>query len=120
MKIAITTEEKSLESMLDTRFGRAGQFILYETDDDSWEVLDNTQNLQAAQGAGIQAAQNIVQAGAQALITGHTGPKAWHVLLKAGIPIYYSPRKPVKELIAAFKNGTLEKATGADVDSHWV
>ena len=57
MKIAITTSGDSLDAAVDPRFGRAKAFILYDTETDEWSVLDNAQNLNAAQGAGIQAAQ---------------------------------------------------------------
>ena len=119
MKIAITVDGETLEANLDSRFGRAKRFMLYDTEKDSFTLLDNTQNLNAAQGAGIQSAQNIAAAGAEALITGHTGPKAFTVLQAAGIAIYHSDVLPVKDAIAAFKIGKLKKADTADVEGHW-
>ena len=120
MKLAITVDGDTLDAMLDGRFGRAKHFMIYETDDGTFELLDNTQNLNAAQGAGIQSAQNVAAAGAEALITGHTGPKAFAVLQKAKIAVYSSDIRPVKEAIDAFKSGKLAKAESADVESHWV
>jgi predicted Fe-Mo cluster-binding NifX family protein len=120
MKIAITIEGQTLDSMLDSRFGRAAHFMLYETETGSFEILDNTQNLNAAQGAGIQSAQNVSAAGAEALITGHTGPKAFAVLQKARIPVYHSDVRPIREIIEDFKGGKLTAAGSADVESHWV
>jgi hypothetical protein len=54
MKIAITSEGSTLDDRMDQRFGRASKFIIFETDDESFAVVDNDQNLNAAQGAGIQ------------------------------------------------------------------
>ena len=119
MKVAFTSDGKDLEAMLDSRFGRAKLFILYDTVTGTFEVMDNAQNLSAAQGAGIQSAQNIAAAGAQALVTGHTGPKAFLVLQKAEIAVYHCERIPLKEAIEAFKQGKLPKAESADVESHW-
>jgi len=119
MKIAITVDGETLESNLDSRFGRAKRFMLYDTEKESFSLLDNAQNLNAAQGAGIQSAQNIAAAGAEALITGHTGPKAFTVLHAAEIAIYHSDVQPVKDAIAAFKKGELKKADTADVEGHW-
>ncbi len=119
MKIAITLDGENLEANLDSRFGRAKRFMLYDTEKDSFTLLDNTQNLNAAQGAGIQSAQNIAAAGAEALITGHTGPKAFTVLQTAGIAIYHSEVRPVKDVITAFRKGELKKADTADVEGHW-
>ncbi len=119
MKIAITIDGDGLEAPLDARFGRAKKFVLYETETDSCEFFDNTQNLNAAQGAGIQAAQNVAAAGAEAVVTGHTGPKAFRVLDAAKIAVYHSGVRPVKEVIEAFKKGELKKAAAADVEGHW-
>jgi len=119
MKIAITIDGDNLEALMDARFGRAKKFVLYETETDSCEYMDNTQNLNAAQGAGIQSAQNLAAAGAEAVITGHTGPKAFRVLEAAKIAVYHGEVRPVKEVIESFKKGELKKAASADVDGHW-
>ena len=68
MKIAISARSASLESNFDTRFGRAPLFVIYDTDSKEVSSCNNTQNLQAAQGAGIQTAQNVANAGAQAVV----------------------------------------------------
>ena len=77
MKIAITSQGKELESPVDPRFGRAKFFIVADTEQEGFTVADNGQNLNAAQGAGIQAGRNVVDLGVQAVITGHVGPKAF-------------------------------------------
>jgi len=120
MKIAITAAGNTLESNLDQRFGRAATFIVYDTDTDGFEVIDNTQNLEAAQGAGIQSAQHVVNAGAQACITGHTGPKAFAVLSAAKIPVYLAGPGSVRDAIEAWRSGSLKQISGADVEGHWV
>ncbi len=88
MKLAISSSENNLDSQVDLRFGRAKGFIIYETDNDAFEFVDNVQNLEAAQGAGIQAAQNVVNKNVEAVITGHCGPKAFRVLSTSGVKIY--------------------------------
>lgn len=120
MTLAITIEGTTLDAKLDSRFGRAARFMIYETESGSFDLIDNTQNLNAEQGAGIQSAQNVAAAGAEALITGHTGPKAFAVLRKAKISVYFSEACSVKDAIEAFKKGKLQKAETADVESHWV
>jgi predicted Fe-Mo cluster-binding NifX family protein len=119
MLIAITSSENSLDSQVDLRFGRAKGFIIYDTDNNSFEYLDNTQNLEAAQGAGIQAAQNVVNKNVEAVITGHCGPKAFKVLSTAGVKIYTVGEGEINNLIEKFKNGELQEAASADVEGHW-
>ena len=120
MKIALSSTGKTSEDMVDQRFGRAPYFIIFDSQTNTFAAVDNTQNLNAAQGAGIQSAQNVVQAGAEILITGHTGPKAFRVLESAKIPIYLAPSLTIKEAVEKFKNGELKKIDNADVEGHWV
>ena len=120
MKIAISSAGPALDDHLDQRFGRAAMFIIYDLDQDTFSVVDNEQNLNAAQGAGIQAAQHVVNSGVDALVTGHTGPKAFKVLDAAKVPVYLAEGGTVREAINAFRNGSLKSITEADVEGHWV
>jgi predicted Fe-Mo cluster-binding NifX family protein len=119
MKIALTTSGKDLNAPLDSRFGRAPQFLIYDLEAGTFEVVDNDQNLNASQGAGIQSAQNIARLGAKALVTGHCGPKAFRVLQAAGIKIYNTSAATVAEAIDQYRTGKLTEAAAADVEGHW-
>ena len=119
MKIAITAGGSTLDSPVDQRFGRAPRFILFDTETRTHEPIDNTQALDSAQGAGIQAAETVVRAGAEYLITGHCGPKAFRALSAAGVRICTGAAGSVAEAIAAFESGKLTDAQGADVEGHW-
>ncbi len=120
MKLALSTGGKDLNGALDRRFGRAVGFLIYETTDQSFEIVDNEQNMSAAQGAGIQAAQNVIKTGAEAVITGHCGPKAFKMLKAAGVKVYNSSEETVKASIEKFRTGGLKAASEADVEGHWV
>ena len=120
MKLVITANGDDLNSKLDSRFGRAAKFIVCDLDDDSFEVYDNKQNLNAAQGAGIQAAETVCNLGADALITGHCGPKAFKALVAAGIKVYCCSEDTVAEAIEAYKNGKIDEIKSADVEGHWI
>ncbi|OGH98035.1 MAG: dinitrogenase iron-molybdenum cofactor biosynthesis protein [Candidatus Melainabacteria bacterium GWF2_32_7] len=119
MKIAITANGKDLNSNVDLRFGRAFGFIIYDMDNSAFVFIDNEQNLESAQGAGIQAAQNIVNQNVEALITGHCGPKAFKILSVAGINVYTGAEGSVKEAIEKFKNNELQESLSPDVEGHW-
>ena len=112
MKIAITASSNSLSGELNKTFGRAPGFLIYDTDTQTHEFIDNQQNIQAAQGAGIQSAQNIIATGAQCLISGQCGPKALRVLLSAGIKIYSGEATTIKENIDLFNQGLLQETQG--------
>ena len=86
MKIAISSTGKEIDSKVDPRFGRADYLLIVETASGAVvQVIDNLDARNAAQGAGINAASRIAEAGAQAILTGRVGPKAADVCKKAGI-----------------------------------
>ena len=120
MIIAISTTGNELDTPVDLRFGRCKQFIIFDSIDESFKVIDNTQNLNAAQGAGIQSAQTVANSGAEILISGHCGPKAFKVLTQANIKVYTCKDLTIKESITQFLAGELSSADQADVEGHWV
>lgn len=120
MKIAFTTSGTDLSAALDRRFGRAAAFLVYDTDSSTFEVVDNQQNLNAAQGAGIQAAEAVARTGAKAVVTGNCGPKAFRVLEAAGIKVYNATAATINEALVAYKEGRLTEASSANVEGHWM
>ncbi|HOW50911.1 MAG TPA: NifB/NifX family molybdenum-iron cluster-binding protein [bacterium] len=119
MKIACTTTGNGLQSPVDPRFGRAQRLIIVDTDTDAFTVVDNAAGAAAAQGAGIQAAEAVVRAGAVALISGHIGPKAFRALRASGVKMYTTDAPTVEEAVKRFKAGSLTEAKSADVNGHW-
>jgi predicted Fe-Mo cluster-binding NifX family protein len=119
MKIVFTTSGSDLSAPLDSRFGRTPKFIVYDLDHSTFEVVDNQQNLNAAQGAGIQAAQTVIETGAKAIVTGHCGPKAFQVLKSAGIKIYTTDASIVAAALEQYLAGKLTEANSSDVEGHW-
>ncbi len=119
MKIAISAQGQDMNSELDPRFGRTSGFIIYDTQTRESSFLANTQNMQAMQGAGIQTAQNVAQAGAEAVITGHVGPKAFAALQSGGIGIYLCQEPTVQAAVKAFMDDRLSPADSADKPGHW-
>ena len=118
-RIALTTSGEDLSAPLDPRFGRTARFLIYDLETEAFELLDNEMNKQAAQGAGIQAAQTVVDAGVQGVITGHCGPKAFRVLEAAEIQVYLTDAETVADAIGQLKDGDLKPTSAADVEGHW-
>ena len=119
MKVAVTSRGSDLSSQVDPRFGRAANFIVVDTDTDEFSAHDNTQNMNAAQGAGIQAGRTVVDLGVEAVLTGNVGPKAFTTLQAANIKVYPGASGTVKEAVEKFKAGQLSPAGGANVQGHW-
>lgn len=109
MKIAITAHGDDRQATVDSRFGRADYFVLYDQENNVWDSLPNTQNLEAAHGAGIQASQSLAKTGAKVLLTGHVGPKAFKVLQAEQISMYSfgDANTTVEDALSAYLNGKL-------------
>jgi len=119
MKICVTSRGPDLSSEVDPRFGRAMYFIIRDEETDTYEVVDNQQNVNAAGGAGVQSATAIAEKGCQWVIGGHMGPKALSVLKEAGIRVATGASGKVSDALAAFKEGKLEEISAADVPPRW-
>ena len=121
MKIAMTCQNDNTNSLIDSRFGRAPLFFLIESDEKPGYFVPNTQNKQAVQGAGIQAAQTILAESPDVLITGHCGPKAFRILKEAGIRVFQTKAdKTIEEALRLFADNNLTELENADVEGHWV
>ena len=120
MRVAITSTGKDLEADIDPRFGRAAHFVIVNDETMEFEAVENTQNLNIAQGAGIQAGKTIIDNNVDILITGHCGPKAFKVLQTAGVKIMTGAKGRVVDAVAQYKNAELEVTRVPDVEGHWV
>jgi len=120
MKIAVSSTGDELISEMDPRFGRATYFIVVDPKTLEYEAVENAQNLNLPQGAGIQAAKTIVDNKVDVLISGNCGPKAFDVLNAADIKVVTGAKGRVIDAITQYKNGHLEAVGGPNVEGHWV
>lgn len=117
MKIALSTLGPALDDTVDERFGRAMYFLLHDTDTHDTRAIDNSENRNALQAAGIASAELVAGVGVGAVITGHLGPKAFSALQIAGIKGYSGVGMTAREAIEAYVAGTLDELTEAG-ESH--
>ena len=120
MKIAITSQGTTLDSQVDPRFGRGKYFIIFDAKTGEYEAADNSQNVNAMQGAGIQATATISRLGVKVLLTGHCGPNAFKALKASGIQVVTGVSGTVSEAVEQFKEGKLKLTDQADVQGHWM
>lgn len=118
MKIAISATGKDLDSQIDPRFGRCQYFIFIDPETMEFEVLEN-KGLMASGGAGVQAAQSVVQKGVSAVITGNLGPNAASALSASGIKVYLVSGGTIRDVTEAYKSGALKEVSGPTVPPHF-
>lgn len=119
MKLAITAQGTDKQALLDPRFGRAKYFVVVDTETGGLSAIDNSVNLNAAEGAGVQAGKRVAELGVNGLITGHAGPKAFSTLQAAGVMVYSGASGTVADAIEQFNAGKLSLDASADVGGHW-
>ncbi|NLX84620.1 MAG: dinitrogenase iron-molybdenum cofactor biosynthesis protein [Synergistaceae bacterium] len=106
MKIAIPADDNNIDSTVCMSFGRTPFFLIYDTETDKAEFLTNSA-ASSQGGAGIKAAQTVVDAKVSALLTPRCGQNAADVFTAANIAIYKTEGTSLKENITAFKEGRL-------------
>ena len=119
MKIAITAKGIRLDSEVDPRFGRAPYILIVDTETLAFEAVDNSDNVNAFKGAGIQAASMVSERGAQVLMTGYCGPKAFTTLEAAGVKVVSDVTGKVRDAVAALKAGQVTYSTAANKEGYW-
>jgi predicted Fe-Mo cluster-binding NifX family protein len=117
MKVAVSTAGTTLNAAVDPRFGRCSTFLVVETEDGSWEVIDNS-NAALSGGAGIQSARCLASHGVKTVLTGNCGPNAHETLKAAGIEVFVGCTGTVAEAIERFRQGRWQPASVPNVESH--
>lgn len=106
MKIAIPVDDNSMDTCVCQSFGRTTYFLIYDTETKESVFIDN--RAAASQGgAGIKAAQTIVDNKVSALLTPRCGENAAEVIKAADIKIYKTMDASAKDNINAFIDGKL-------------
>ena len=118
MKVAVSATGKDLNCQMDPRFGRCQYFVFVDPETMEFEASEN-EGWMTSGGAGVQAAQLVVQKGVNALITGNLGPNAASALSTSGIKVYLVPGGTINDVIMSYKSGSLREAGGATVPPHF-
>jgi predicted Fe-Mo cluster-binding NifX family protein len=118
MKIAVSASGQSLDAEVDPRFGRCQYFIIADPDTMEFEAVDNSSAAEAG-GAGVSAAQAIVERRVQAVLTGSCGPNAHQVLSPAGIQVVTGVSGKVKGAIEDYRTGKFQATAQANVPDHF-
>jgi len=111
MKICVSATAGDLNAQVDPRVGRCQYFVIVDSETMAFEAMAN-EAIAAPGGAGIQAAQTMVNKGVDVIISGNIGPNAFQVLSTAGVKIATGAYGTVQEATEMYKSGKLGE-TGA-------
>jgi predicted Fe-Mo cluster-binding NifX family protein len=108
MIIALCSKGDNLESQVDERFGRAANFIFYNSETSVFSSIINTAK-DAKGGAGALAVQQLVDNNAEILIAPEVGPQAMEALKKFKItPFKQGDVSTIQDAVTAWKNKKLQ------------
>ncbi|HIH01722.1 TPA: dinitrogenase iron-molybdenum cofactor biosynthesis protein [Thermoplasmata archaeon] len=114
--VAITSTGHGYDSAMDSRFGRCAFFAMIGSDGVIEAVPNAARGL--GNGAGIQAAKQIVDLGADTVITGDVGPNAFRVLAAAGVRVFVGANGTVGEVLDGYRKGELREAAASTAPGH--
>ena len=120
MKIAISISGNSINAPFDPRFGRTSTFCIVDSESGACKTFENPA-FSASGGAGVQASQFIASKGAEAVISGAFGPKAFDTLDAAGITMYTASGNEgftATDILEMFKKDQLPKTEKASHGGH--
>jgi len=106
MKIAIPVDENTMETGVCPSFGRAPYFMIYDTEKKDTAFLLNSA-ADASGGAGIKAAQFVLDQKAEVVLTPRCGQNSAEVLQAANIKMYKTIKGTAKENVEFFEKGEL-------------
>ena len=100
MIVAITSTGNTLESNLDSHFGRCSFFVIYDSVNHAVEFIANP-NKEKIEGAGSSSVQLIAAKGAEKVVSGEFGSKVKSIFdsLKIQLVILPFPQKKIGEII---------------------
>ena len=117
MRIVVSAQGDNLDALASPVFGRCPVYIFVDSETMQFEAVPNPAMSQGG-GAGIQAAQFVVNQGAQAVLTGNLGPNAFDVFQAANVPAFLVPEGTVRQAVDAYNMGRLQPMGGANVAAH--
>ncbi len=100
MKVAITSTGNSLESKLDSRFGRCSYFVIHDLESGSTEFIPNP-NKEHVEGAGPASVQLVAAKGVGKVVSGEFGAKVKGIFdsLQIQLIVLNDPERKISDII---------------------
>jgi len=115
MKVAISSQGKRQDSPAELWFGRAAYLLLVDTDHMILDAIENESAGAPADIGEINAARLVIDAGAQAVLTGNCGYEARRMFADAGVKLFQGIPGTVEEAIRQLKAGRLTEVSAPGI-----
>ena len=103
MKIVITSQGNTLDSIIDPRFGRCSYFAIFDTETEKVDFVENN-NKDAAEGAGPASVAFVANKEGKKIVSGEFGFKIKGLLNELNIQmIIIKEDKTISEIVELIK-----------------
>jgi len=99
----VVSENKGMESMIDSRFGRGNYFMVYDMENDNVIEIEENKFRNEGHGVGIKTAGIAVEKGCALAIGALPGPKAEQVFTEGHIEIFVVKEGTVKDAVRKYR-----------------
>jgi len=110
MRVLIPTNHKTVKEGICVSFGRAPHFMIVDLQTGEETFIEN-KGATSGSGAGIKAAQTVVDSKVNAMITPRIGKNAADVISASGITIYKSESESIESNLKCLSDGKLAVLT---------
>ena len=114
--VAVTSTGTELDSQMDPRFGRCAYFAIVGPTGSVRAVANGAKDF--GNGAGIEAARQVIDTNVKAVVTGSIGPNAFRVLSAAGVRVFVGGSGTVRDSLEWYKSGALTEASESTAPGH--
>lgn len=111
MKIVLSSQGNTSKDLVDVRFGRCRYFAVYDIEKKTFDFVEN-KGSDSNQGAGISAAQTVIDLKPTALLTERLGPKAFQVLDNSEIKLFKCHGMSLEDAVARYESDALNIIEG--------
>ena len=110
MKIAFATDGNNLQDKIALHFGKAKNFLIFDTEKETFEVFENPE----IKGKELPP-DFLAKQGVKAVIAFSLGPKAFEKFKNYKIEVFKAIEGTILENIEKFKEGNLKKLSKEDI-----
>ncbi|MCK5055030.1 MAG: NifB/NifX family molybdenum-iron cluster-binding protein [Candidatus Aminicenantes bacterium] len=105
MNVLFAVENNAgLDSRLDNRFGRAGYFLIVDTDSETILSTEENKYKNEGHGVGIKTATYVISSGCKVAVGAQPGPKAAAILEQGNVKLIVNETGTVKEVLQRIKD----------------
>ena len=104
MKITFGSDGNNLESKISKRFGHAKYYLVYDTESENYEVVENVEENHTH---GVL--YDLIEKGTEVFMVGNIGPHAFEIAKTDSTKIFLSRNKTIQEALQLYFSGELKE-----------